>query len=101
MDSVLAEHYNRGLSNIDTAYVTRPQTNWTLRARWNVSGAKIEAEGIDHGHHFNSELKADYKSTLSMGVSYRGISLSAALNPGKLLGKYRDYELNFNSYGKH
>ena len=66
----------------------------------NVSGAKIETEGIDNGQHFNSEMKADYKSTLSLAVSYLGFSLSAALNPAKLMGKYRDYELNFNSYGK-
>ena len=45
-------------------------------------------------------MKAAYKSTLSLGVSYLGFSLSAALNPAKLMGKYRDYELNFNSYGR-
>jgi hypothetical protein len=50
--------------------------------------------------HFHSELKADYKSTLSVGVSYLGFSLSASLNPAKMMGRYSDYELNFNSYGK-
>jgi hypothetical protein len=65
-----------------------------------VSGADINTEGIDNGHHFKSEMKADYKSTLSLGVSYLGFTLSAALNPAKLIGKYRDYELNFNSYGR-
>jgi hypothetical protein len=91
-------NYQKG--DIDTAYIIRPQTKWTVTARLNVSGAKIETEGIDNGLHFNSEMKADYKSTLSMGVSYLGVSLSAALNPAKLMGKYRDYELNFNSYGR-
>jgi hypothetical protein len=66
----------------------------------NVSGAKIEAEGIDNGQHFKSEMEAGRKATLSMGVSYLGFSLSAALNPAKLMGKYRDFELNFNSYGR-
>ena len=98
VDSILSVRYRKG--NIDTAFITRPVTKWTVTARLNVSGAKIEAKGIDNGLHFNSEMKAAYKSTLSLGVSYLGFSLSAALNPAKLMGKYRDYELNFNSYGR-
>ena len=99
MDSALTSRYNRN-KGIDTAYILRPQTKWTVVGRINVSGAKIETEGIDNGLHFKSEMKADYKSTLSVAVSYLGLSLSASLNPAKLMGKYRDYELNFNSYGK-
>ena len=99
MDSALTSRYNRN-KGIDTAYILRPQTKWTVVGRINVSGAKIETEGVDNGLHFNSEMKADYKSTLSVAVSYLGLSLSASLNPAKLMGKYRDYELNFNSYGK-
>lgn len=91
--------FSKGV-NIDTNYITRPTTKWTVVARLNVSGAKIESEGTDNGNHFKSEMKADYKSTLSLAVSYLGISLSASLNPAKLMGKYSDYELNFNSYGK-
>lgn len=97
-DSLMNVHYRSG--NIDTNYITRPTTKWTIVARMNVSGAKIETEGIDNGIPFKSEMKVDYKSTLSVGVSFLGFSLSAALNPAKLLGRYRDYELNFNSYGK-
>ncbi|MBO4811754.1 MAG: DUF4421 family protein [Prevotella sp.] len=98
VDSVLTENYRKG--DIDTAYITRPSTKWTVVGRLNISGAKIETEGMADGHHFNSEMKADYKSTLSFAVSYLGFSLSGALNPAKLMGKYSDYELNFNSYGR-
>ena len=98
VDSVLTVNYRKG--DIDTAYLTRPSTKWTVLARLNISGAKIESEGIDNGKHFQSEMTADYKSTLSFAVNYLGFSFSAALNPAKLMGKYRDYELNFNSYGK-
>ena len=98
VDSMLTVRYRKG--DIDTAYITRPQTKWTLTARYNVSGAQIESEGIEDGHHFKSEMQADYKSTLSVGVSYLGFSLNMALNPAKLAGRYRDYELNFNSYGR-
>ena len=108
VDSLLSYRYHKG--DIDEAYVTRPETKWTITARMNVSGAKIEAEGIDHsnsllgsstdGQHFKSEMQAQRKATLSVGVSYLGLSLSASLNPAKLMGKYHDYELNFNSYGR-
>ena len=98
IDSILTLNYLKG--DIDTAYITRPATKWTVMARMNVSGAKIEAEGIDDGRHFKAEMEANRKATLSMCVSYLGFSLSAALNPAKLMGKYRDFELNFNSYGR-
>ena len=88
----------------------RPQTKWTVTARMNVSGTKLEAEGMDRSalplgsskndRHFKSEMEADRKATLSVGVSYLGFSLSVALNPAKLMGKYHDYELNFRSYGR-
>lgn len=68
--------------------------------RHNLSGAKIETEGLANGQHFNTEMKADYKSTISARISYLGFSASMALNPAKLLGKYNDYELNVNSYGR-
>ena len=98
VDSMLTRKYRKG--DIDTAYIMRPQTKWTVTARMNVSGAKIESEGMADGRHFKSEMEANRKATLSMGVSYLGFTLSAALNPAKLMGKYRDYELNFNSYGR-
>lgn len=100
VDSALASRYNRYKCNIDTAYITRPQTKWTVVGRLNVSGAEIKTEGMENGRHFMSEMKANRKMTLSVGVSYLGLSLSAALNPAKLMGKYHDYELNFNLYGK-
>ena len=98
VDSTLTQNYRKG--NIDTAYLVRPTTKWTVTARMNVSGTKIKTEGIADGPHFRSEMQANRKATLCLAVNYLGVSLSAALNPAKLLGKYRDYEINFNSYGK-
>lgn len=97
-DSIMTVNYYKG--DIDTAYVVRPQTKWTVAARMNVSGTTIEAEGIDAGKHFKAKMEANRKATISVGVSYLGLQLSAALNPAKLMGKYRDFELNFNSYGR-
>ena len=45
-------------------------------------------------------MRAERKATISVGVSYVGLSVSLSLNPAKLAGKYHDYEFNFRSYGK-
>ena len=95
-DSIMSQRYRSG--NIDTLYITRPSTRWTLTGRINVSGAKLKMEGKQMGIPFRSEMTADYKSTISLGVNYLGVTLSMALNPAKLLGKYKDFEINLNSY---
>lgn len=98
IDSVLTVKYWR--ANVDTNYVTRPQTKWTLIGRFNVSGSKIKTKGQEYGQSFETELSADKKATVSVGVSYLGLSLNLSVNPAKMLGKYRDYEIGFRSYGK-
>lgn len=99
LDSMLTTNYRK--INYDTAYIVRPPTRWTAMARLNVSGALIESEGIDNGQHFVTEMEANSKATFSLGVGYQGFSLSLALNPAKLMGKYNDYELNFNCYRRN
>jgi hypothetical protein len=44
-------------------------------------------------------MYADYKSTLSVGLRYLGVSLFLSLNPAKMMGDYKDFELNLCSYG--
>ena len=96
VDSLLIRKYWR--ANVDTSYVTRPQAKMMILGRLNVSGAKIKTQGHINNHSFSSELTADYKSTLSAGVSYRGILINFSVNPARLLGKYRDFELYLQSY---
>lgn len=98
IDSVLTLRYLRG--NYDTNYVTRPQTKWTLVGRFNVAGAKIHTIACQNGQSFETELTAEKKATVTIGVSYLGLSLNLSVNPAKMLGKYRDYEIGFRSYGK-
>lgn len=99
-DSLLTARYRRG--DVDTAYVTRPTTKWTLTTRLNMTATLLEIEGKQEGEGrpFKSEMKADYKSTLSLGVNYLGVMVSLSLNPAKLMGKYKDFEVNLSSYGK-
>lgn len=98
IDSVLMKRYWR--ADIDTNYVVRPQTKWTILGRFKMSGAKISAEGQKEEMHYASMMKADYKTTVSAGVSYVGLTLNLSLNPAKMFGKYHDFELGFRSYGR-
>lgn len=106
LDRMLTENYNK--VKFDTTYIVRPNTKWTVTARLNVSGMAIEAEGHDRsalppestqdGQYYQTKMEANSKATVSLGLSYQGISLGLALNPAQLIGKYHDYELNLNSY---
>ena len=98
VDSMMLQRYRA--AKIDTNYVTRPTTRFTLSARFNTAGAKLNTEGYNEGGHFRGRLKADYKSTLSAAVNYLGVTLALSLNPAKLLGRYSDYELSLVYYGK-
>lgn len=95
-DSLLTVHYYKG--RFDTNYMSRAPGRLMLRMRLNLAGAAIEAEGNTVSP-FRSRAEAAYKGTLSAAATYKGLTLSLSLNPGLLLGKYRDYELDFNSYG--
>ena len=97
MDSILTEKYNN--VNIDTNYIQRPSERFTLKARVNISGASIETIGQLDGDIFHTKAEADIKNTLSIAATYRGITLGAAINPALIAGRYKDYELNINSYG--
>jgi len=98
LDSLLTRNYHK--ANYDTAYVARPQYKWTIAARANVSGAVIETKGIENGLNYASRINAENKGTLSVGVGYQGIMLNLSLNPAQLAGKYHDFELNLNCYGR-
>lgn len=82
-DSILAARYYC-LGNIDTAYITRPQTKWTVTARLNVSGAKIGAEGFENSRHFKSEMEANRKATLSLGAELHPAPLRRQFPPGSI-----------------
>ncbi len=96
-DQLLQKRYQR--SSYDTLYVVRPEGRWTVKLRANLSGARIKFEGEDDGKLFSGDLKADYRGTLSVAVTYRGIAVGVAINPAKLAGKSKDNEVNLNSYG--
>ena len=97
VDSLLAVRYLR--TSFDTNYVARPEGRLTLKIRGNQTGNSVHAKGTVNDLHFKSDLSTSHKTTISLAATYRGIALSYSLNPAKLGGFYKDYELNIDYYG--
>lgn len=88
----------RSKANYDTAYIGRPEGRLTLKLRANVSGFSVESKGVSSGIDYRSELSTANKATVSLGFSYLGVSAGLSLNPGKLSGKNKDYELQLHAF---
>lgn len=92
IDSILEQRYFK--SNYDSNYVVRPESQLSLKLCANLSGLNIQLDGND----MRGRLSTDHKATVSVGVSYKGVAASVAVNPAKWSGRYKDFELNLNAY---
>lgn len=99
IDKILDMRDSRARSSIDSAYLERVPQRLRFKLTLNVSGSDIDTRGVNDDGKFTTEMKAQNKYTVSLSASYRGLSLSVALNPAHLAGKKKDYELNMNAYG--
>lgn len=96
LDSTLSARYYK--IPYDTNYVIRPVGRWTLKVRYNQTGNTFHTKGTLKGITSKSDLSTTRKNTISLGASYRGLSASFSLNPAKMKGIYKDYELNLNYF---
>lgn len=96
-DSILIQRYHK--VNYDTTYIGRPSGRWTVKVRGNLTGAEMIIKGKRDNSLFQTNLETKSWGSMSMAVSYRGITAGLAINPLKLAGLNKDYELNTNSYG--
>lgn len=96
LDSVLSVRYYR--TPYDTNYVVRPKGRWTLKLRGNQTGNTFHTKGEINGITSKADLSTKHKNTISLAASYRGLSAAFSLNPAKMKGVYKDYELNVNYY---
>ena len=96
VDSVLTKRYYH--TPYDTNYVVRPEGSLTLKVRLNQSGDDFHVKGDKDGVSSKADLNTNFKTTVSIGASYRGISASLSINPAKMKGSYKDYEFNLAYY---
>ena len=98
IDSMWVRWYRR--PNRDTTFVVRPATNWTLKTRANLSWTTIGTEGDYAGHIFQSAFRSDIRAKASLSVGYRGLTLSASVNPTMFTQNPTDVELGLRAYGR-
>ncbi len=91
-----ARYFNK---NIDTSYIKRPSEPWTVKFRGNYSFALTGMRGENNGDSFSGLWASRFRATISAGFVYRGIGVSAAVNPAKLVGLNKDMEYQLTSYG--
>jgi len=96
MDSALTARYYR--TPYDTNYVIRPEGKVTLKFRVNQTGNTFHAKGTVNDTYSKTDLSTSRKTTLSVGATYRGMAAAIVLNPDKISGIYKDFELNLNYY---
>ena len=96
LDSLLTLRYFK--TSYDTNYVVRPKGRLTLKARVNQTGNDIYSKGTMDGVDVKADFRTPDKTTFSLSAIYRGIGIGFAINPAKMSGSYKDYELNINFY---
>ena len=96
LDSVLDKKYTK--ANYDTAYIGRPQTNLTLKARTSVSGNNLHISQRAEGRRVKADLETNHMVNLSFSANYKGLAAAISLNPAKLKGSNNDFEFNLNYY---
>ena len=99
VDSLLKVRGERAFARYDTAYIGKPVGKWSVKLCFSASGTGLVTRGKIGGEEFKSTLEAAPKNTLGASVSYRGLTVSFAINPAKLTGRNKDNEFGFSSYG--
>lgn len=65
----------------DTTYYSSPAGDWTVKVRSNLSGTRMNATARSDETDFRTRLTARHNFTQSIGVTYKGITLSYSFNP--------------------
>lgn len=86
-------------TRVDTNYIARPSTNWTLkvRTRGYLKFVSLSGDVADIGK-FQSQINTPLKTTLGISANYRGISAALSVNPAKLFGKNSSRNINLSYY---
>ena len=84
----------------DTNYVGRPKEKWLLRLLGNQTGNYIHAKGTVNDVYSKYDLHTKRNTTVGLEVNYCDLAATFSLNPAKIKGTYKDYELNFEYHGR-
>lgn len=96
--TLLERFYHR--ASVDTSYVVRPTTRWTLKGRFLLSHNNLTTNGLHNGATIATGINGGYSPKASLSASYLGLTVNASVNPAKLLGRESDYALGLRCYGR-
>lgn len=84
----------------DTLYIQRPQNDWTFRLRFSNNGAAVGIKTNIQGGVLTADLQPHKNYSIGAGISYKGIGISAGINP-KIFHKTdgnHDFNFRISSY---
>ncbi len=92
-DSLLNERYTR--ITFDTNYIQRPEGRFLIKTQANLSGLVFDGKESFEGEKITGIFKTNNRTTISLGLTYQGITLGVTFNPTSL-GKKKKGELEFS-----
>lgn len=105
-DSILHERYHK--VTYDTNYISRPKGKFLAKLYGNITGIVINASertkledesGRSMGIKMSGEFRTDTRATLSLGLTYQGLTAGVTINPNSLGGHDKgEVEIGFNMY---
>lgn len=99
IDSILLERRSKIIT--DTNYVVRPKQAWTFKLYQNLKGDYMELfSQEDEDQKFNYYLQDQGSTSTGISASFRGLTLSYAINPNRLSGKDQNKELGFTIFNR-
>lgn len=83
-DTLLERFYHR--ASVDTSYVVRPTTRWTLKGRFLLSHNNLTTNGLHNGATIATGINGGYSPKASLSASYLGLTVNASVNPRQTAG---------------
>lgn len=94
---IVTRHYFH--SNVDSAYIRRPDELWTVSLHGHMAGTLLGTRGHAGAIPISGFWTSRLRGTFSVLASCRGIGIGIAINPLKLIGRSSSTTFNVNSYG--
>lgn len=84
---------------VDTIYIARPSTNWTIKVYGRGYGNFVSVNGDLAGvGSFQSKINTPFKTTVGISANYRGLSAALSVDPTHLFKTNSSRDVNFSYY---
>lgn len=96
VDSILD---TQNKTRVDTCYITRPSTHWTLKVRTRGYGNFVSMRGDSPSiGTFRTKINTPLKTTLGISANYRGLSVALAVSPTDIFATNSSRNINLAYY---